>query len=82
MAYILIRLPFGVANGPNEYSVIIDSIFDFTNDILRDETYDPLELHSPLRTQLDNPVDTYEADIPFAPALPLLVIRKCRDIYK
>ena len=50
IVYILLRLPFGVANGPNDYIVISESIFYLTNDVLRDETYNPLELQSPLRT--------------------------------
>ena len=39
IAYILLRLPFGVANELNDYSVISESIFDLTNDVLRDEMY-------------------------------------------
>ena len=73
IAYILLRLPFGVSNEPNDHSVISESIFDLTNDILRDETYDPMELHSPLQTQLDKPVDEYDENEPFATARPLLV---------
>ena len=44
IAYILMRLPFGVANGPNDYSQISESVMDLTNDILDDSTFDPTEL--------------------------------------
>ena len=38
IAYILLYLPFGVANGPNVFSLIGVLIINLTNDILRDET--------------------------------------------
>ena len=34
IAYILLRLPFGVANGPNDYCVISEPIIDLANDLL------------------------------------------------
>ena len=48
IAYILLHLPFGVVNGPSDYSIISEPIFDLTNDILHDETWDLTEIHSPL----------------------------------
>ena len=38
IAYILLRLPFGVANGPANYSLVSESIFNLTNKILDDNT--------------------------------------------
>ena len=52
IAYILLRLPFGVANGPNDYSLVSEPLFDLTNEILRDTSYDPSLLHSPIQEQL------------------------------
>ena len=49
IAYILLRLPFGVANGPNDFSIVSEPIMDLTNDILRDDTCDPNDIHSPLQ---------------------------------
>ena len=37
IAYILLRLPFGVANGPSDYCIISKPVIDLANDILRDE---------------------------------------------
>ena len=54
IAYILLRLPFGAANGPNDYSLVSEPIFDITNDILRDPTYDPSQLHSPIQHRLQD----------------------------
>ena len=48
IAYILLRLPFGVANGPNDYSIISETIMDLTNDILADDTFDPAIIKSHL----------------------------------
>ena len=55
IAYILLRLPFGVANGPNDFCLISEPIIDLTNDILRDHTWSPLTLHSPLKEKFDPP---------------------------
>ena len=82
IAYILLRLPFGVANGPNDYGYVSEPIMDLTNDILRDDTWDPDEVYSPLRDTLVPPQlnsDTDPAsfgrarklivDVPFFPAV-------------
>lgn len=73
IAYILLRLPFGVANGPNDYSLISEPIFDLTNDVLRDPTFDPTDLHSPLQSEFEAPASTYDDSTPFEPARPLFV---------
>ena len=53
IAYILLRLPFGVANGPNDFSLLSEPIMDLTNDILRDKEWDPTEIRSPLQPELN-----------------------------
>ena len=72
IAYILLRLPFGVANGPGDYSTISETIFDMTNDILRDDTWDHKTLHSPLQAELDKP-KRENTNIPFGKARRLFV---------
>lgn len=71
--YILLRLPFGVANGPNNYSLMSEPIFDLTNDVLRDPTFDPATLHSPLQSQFELPAAPYDESTPFEPARPLFM---------
>ena len=44
IAYVLLRLPFGVANGPNDYLLISEPLFDLTNYIMEDPTFDPKTL--------------------------------------
>lgn len=48
IAYILLRLPFGVANGPSNFGTISEPIMDLSNDILQDTTWDPKTTYSPL----------------------------------
>ena len=59
IAYILLRLPFGVANGLNDFCLISEPIIDFTNDILRDKTWSPQAIHSPLKLRFKPPGYTY-----------------------
>ena len=73
IAYILLRLPFGVANGPNDYSLISEPLFDLTNEILRDPSYDPSLLHSPIQEQLQDKDISYTSSTPFGTARPLFV---------
>ena len=73
IAYILLRLPFGVANGPNDYSLVSEPIFDITNDILRDPTYDPSQLHSPIQHRLQDKELSHHQSTPFGKARKLFV---------
>ena len=56
MEYIPLRLPIGVAAGPSVYSTVNESIFDLTNDIPRDQTWDNTKNFSLLRDQLQKPL--------------------------
>ena len=47
LAFIILCLPFGAATGPTLYSQVSKSIFDQTNDLLEDKTWDLYMLHSP-----------------------------------
>jgi hypothetical protein len=73
LAYVLLRLPFGVANGPNDYSLVSEPLFDLTNDIMQDETFRPETLHSPIRSELEKPEAVTENTSPFGEARPLIV---------
>ena len=55
-----------MANGPNDYSTISD-------DVLRDPTFDPSTLHSPLQSQFETAATPYNESIPFEPAYSLFV---------
>ena len=41
IAYILIRIPFGVSAGPSWFSIVSEAFFDLIYDLLLDETWDP-----------------------------------------
>ena len=73
-----LRLPFGVANGPNDHSIISEPVFDLTNNIMQDETYDPEEIHAPIQSQLSIPKDDGEEE-DFAVARKLIVDVPYRD---
>ena len=73
IAYILLRLPFGVANGPNDFSLISEPIMDLTNDILRDGSWNHNEVHSPLQSQFKQPNIRYPNTAPFGVARQLFV---------
>ena len=62
-----------MANGPSDYSIVSETIFDLTNDILRDETWNPDEIHSPLQTQCETATSHHSPTTPFAEADPLMV---------
>ena len=68
IAYILLRLPFGVANGPNDFSLVIESIMDLTTDILLDESWDPSVIHSLLQPEFNTKSDRYGDNTPFGTA--------------
>ena len=55
IAYIPLRLPFGVAAGPSVYSTMSETIFDLTNDLLNDKTWNLKELNSPIIDKLHPP---------------------------
>ena len=55
IAYIPLRLPFGVAAGPSIYSTMSETIFDLTNDLLNDKTWNINDLNSPIIDKLHPP---------------------------
>lgn len=47
IAYLLTRLCFGIASGPSEWCLVSETVVDFANALMRDETWDPIDLHNP-----------------------------------
>ena len=72
MAYIPLRLPFGVAAGPSIYSTMSETIFDLTNDLLNDKKWKLNDLHSPIINKLHEP-QSLDNSIPFGRAEKLSV---------
>jgi len=64
---------FGVANGPSDYIIVSETIFDLTNDILNDDTWDLDDVQSPLRPQLDKATSQYPPSTPFEKSDSLMV---------
>ena len=56
IAYIPLRLPFGVSPGPSLYSTISEAIFDVVNDLLLEKDWDRGSLHSPYEQILPPPI--------------------------
>ena len=73
IAYIFLRLPFGVANSPADCSAMSEPVMDLTNDILQDETWDPDHTHNPIKDELDHHQERYEDNIPYGQARELFV---------
>ena len=73
IAYTLLCLPFCVANSSNDFRLISEPIMDLTNDILRDESWDPSVVHSPLQPEFNTEGDRYDDITPFGIANKLFV---------
>ena len=52
IAYVPLRLPFGVSPGPSLYSTISECVFDLTNDLINDKSWNREELYSPYQPKL------------------------------
>ena len=68
IAYILLCLQFGVANSPNDFSMVSEPIMDLTSNILKDGTCDPNNIHSPVQSKFKQPLTRYPKDTPFGKA--------------
>ena len=49
IAYILLQLLFGVGNRPDDFCLVSELIMELTNNILRDDSWDPVAIHCPLQ---------------------------------
>ena len=47
IAYLLTRLCFGIASGPNEWCLISELMVDFATALIGDESWDPDEIYNP-----------------------------------
>ena len=74
IAYISLRLPFGVANGPSDFSLLSEPIMDLTNDIIQDEEWNPKEMYSPLQPEFDSMNKRYNNETPFGISHKLFVL--------
>jgi len=61
IAYIPLRLPFGVSPGPSLYSVVSECVFDLVNDLINDKEWDRTILNSPYLPKLA-PKQTYPVE--------------------
>ena len=68
ITYILLRLTFGIANGPNNFCLVSEPIIDLTNDFLRNETWDLSTTYSPLRSRFSTSKVCYHKDTPYGKA--------------
>ena len=73
IAYILLRLSFGVANGPNDFCLVSKPIIDLTNNVLRDDTWNPETTQSPLQQHFKPSSQRYESPTPFGKSRKLFV---------
>jgi len=80
MGYIPLRLPFGVAAGPSIYSTVSETIFDLTNDILQDKSWNREAINSPIKSKLSKPM-FLDDTIPFAKAEKLDVYIPLRTTF-
>ena len=67
-----LRLTFGGAPGPFDWSVLSESVCDLAIAILQDECWDPLILHAPIK-DLVPPPKLIKDDVPFAEGRELIV---------
>ena len=73
IAYILMRLPFGVTNGPSDFSLISEPLMDLTNDLLRDTTWDTNITHSPVHKHFQESSTKHTNTTKFGKARKLFV---------
>ena len=70
---VALRLTFGGAANPSQWSDVSELAFDLANDIVHHPGWDPALHHSPHQHLLAAKVDLEPASTPFAPAYPVTV---------
>ena len=63
IAYLLTRLCFGIASGPNEWCLVSETIVDFANVLMRDSTWNPNETFNP-NEFIPSHIDYVEDSVP------------------
>ena len=71
-AIIALRQTFGGAPCPYQWSCLSEPIADLANALLESDNWDPFNMTSPLQDMVPND-ELLDDDIPFTPALPLVV---------
>jgi len=64
IAYIPLRLPFGVSPGPSLYSTISECIYDAVNDLLNEPAWNRTKLNSPYASKLPDKEEYMQRDTP------------------
>lgn len=72
IAFVALRLTFGGAPCPYEWSIVSETVTDLANALLVDENWDPQDLHAPIQSKIP-PKKVLPEEIPFAEALPMIV---------
>ena len=67
------HLPFGVSNGPNDYSLISETLFELSNNIFCDPTFNPNTINSPLHHHIQPSNYRYSKSTPFHKATELFI---------
>ena len=80
VAYLLVRLPFGVSVGPSMYSLISEAIFDLVNDLLMDQAWNPDTIHSSRIDEFQKPEQVNDR-ISFATANKLNIYVPTRECF-
>ena len=78
-----LRLTFGGASNPSQWSDVSEAMFDLANDIVRNPGWDPKTQRSPHQALIDGRVELEPDDVPFAPALDVTVTlprRRCPKV--
>lgn len=81
IAYILVRLPFGSAPAPSQFTIISEFVIDIAQQLTWDASWNPETLQHPQQELLPEPEDTFDRDTPFGKAWPLLVNVEYTPIY-
>jgi hypothetical protein len=68
LAFVSLRLTFGYAPNPSEFSKISEMIADTTNIILQHKDWDPSSLHSSFNTLIDENPRLVDSTVDFTPA--------------
>jgi hypothetical protein len=70
---VALRLTFGGAANPSQWSDVSELAFDLANDLIRNPGWDPAQHHSPHQHLLADRVEMHSTEVPFAPAYAVCV---------
>ena len=76
IAMLTLRLTFGGAPNPNNFSLVSESICDLANHLLQNEEWNHKKYFSPIQDKIPT-IKTLSEDLPFEKSLPLIVDVPC-----